>query len=616
MLETLKFFNFGENFIKWIKILCTNRMACVIIGKNKVGKNFNLERGNAQGDTISPFLFNICYQLLLFKIEYDLQIKRVPVNNPVPDSPLFRTGVPVSTHGNKTFTFADDCNIICNRDTSTLTRLKTILDSFKILSGLECNLEKTHVMAIGSQEMNDDDITSEGFVIKKQLTILGMNITNNLEHDIRSNAEHITRKITENITRWSRYNLSLPGRILIAKTMLYSQVNYLGSFLSFNKNILSDWEQFIHTFVSGNLNISIKRTFQSIEVGGLGLFKMNDFLMAQKMRWVISVHRDVDARWKELMNANGIQNVFRWHKSTHGHMNPVLEGLFEAVQQFKLSYAGINNNYKKLPVFGDPIFSVGMRTTRFLNLTDLNEVASEQTRQHIIKATVCNVMQNNMIKPRRTLEEEWRGTIPVTLYDTLKRVCQTANTRFVHDIPTSGVSIDTFIRDWKKGSKKFRKILSSSKNQYVSHNLVKFASNMETVITVDCAHRLNGNWFFNCYSNKLRTFLFKLHNNSLPVNTVLSHFVQGKTRNCTFCEISRNPDPEDETPYHLFYDCRTTERLQNNFYIWLLDDNNFTVRRHEFFCCGFGDRDWDIWMAVNILFKMYIWECRARYCLP
>jgi hypothetical protein len=335
-------------------------MACVIIGDNKVGKNFKLERGNAQGDTISPFLFNICYQLLLFKIEYDLQIKRVPVNNPVPDSPLFRTGVPVSTYGNKTFTFADDCNIICSRDTNTLTRLKTILNSFKTLSGLECNLEKTHVMALGAQEINDDDITGEGFVIKNQLTILGMKISNNLEQDIRSNAEHITRKITENITRWSRNNLSLPGRILIAKTMLYSQVNYLGSFLSFNKNILSEWEQLIHTFVSGNLNISIKRTFQSIEVGGLGLFKMNDFLMAQKMRWVISVHRDVDARWKELMNANGIQNVFRWHKSRHGHMNPVLEGLFEAVQQFKLCYAGINNNYRKLPIFGDQIFSVGI----------------------------------------------------------------------------------------------------------------------------------------------------------------------------------------------------------------------------------------------------------------
>jgi hypothetical protein len=35
---------------------------------------FNLERGNAQGDTTSPYIFNIGYQILLLKINFDLQI--------------------------------------------------------------------------------------------------------------------------------------------------------------------------------------------------------------------------------------------------------------------------------------------------------------------------------------------------------------------------------------------------------------------------------------------------------------------------------------------------------------------------------------------------------------
>jgi hypothetical protein len=146
MEQVLKFFNFGENFIRWVKVLCTNREACIILPKNYLGKSFKLKRGNAQGDTISPFLFNICYQLLLFKLEYDLQIKDIPVFERVPDSPLYSTNKTVSPNARKVFTFVDDCNVLCRGDPVSLERLKTILTQFGILSGLECNLEKTHAV--------------------------------------------------------------------------------------------------------------------------------------------------------------------------------------------------------------------------------------------------------------------------------------------------------------------------------------------------------------------------------------------------------------------------------------------------------------------------------------
>jgi hypothetical protein len=67
----------------WIKTICTGRMARIIIGPGKLSNLFNLERGNAQGDVISPFIFNICYQLLILKLELDLQITKLDL--PVPD---------------------------------------------------------------------------------------------------------------------------------------------------------------------------------------------------------------------------------------------------------------------------------------------------------------------------------------------------------------------------------------------------------------------------------------------------------------------------------------------------------------------------------------------------
>jgi hypothetical protein len=164
MNEALKFFNFGDNFIKWINVLCTNREACVILLDNKVGPNFKLKRGNAQGDTISPCLFNICYQLLLFKLEFDLQIKDLGVTLPVPSSPLYSTEPPVSSFAKKVFTFADDCNVLCKYDEDLFARIKKVLEDFAIISGLECNLEKTNVLVIGEQIEDFSAITNHGFV--------------------------------------------------------------------------------------------------------------------------------------------------------------------------------------------------------------------------------------------------------------------------------------------------------------------------------------------------------------------------------------------------------------------------------------------------------------------
>jgi hypothetical protein len=154
--KSLEFFNFGPVFIRWIRLLCTGREACIILDVNKTGKNFKLECGNAQGDTISPFLFNICYQILILKIETSLQIKSV-YTNPAAEVAGVGAGedgeaVPGNNHqrnqvellNRKVYAFADDCNIITTQDLDSINEIKNVLSNYKSLSGLECNLEKTN----------------------------------------------------------------------------------------------------------------------------------------------------------------------------------------------------------------------------------------------------------------------------------------------------------------------------------------------------------------------------------------------------------------------------------------------------------------------------------------
>ena len=44
LIEVLKIFGFGENFINWIKIILTNQESCVMNGGNSTGY-FKMERG-------------------------------------------------------------------------------------------------------------------------------------------------------------------------------------------------------------------------------------------------------------------------------------------------------------------------------------------------------------------------------------------------------------------------------------------------------------------------------------------------------------------------------------------------------------------------------------------
>jgi hypothetical protein len=109
--QAYKFFNFGPNFIKWLNLIGTNRKACIILGDGTYSEFFDLERGNAQGDTTSPYIFNIGFQILLLKLTFDLQIESlvdfptIPENTP----PLPHT---VSTYSRKVCAYADDANML------------------------------------------------------------------------------------------------------------------------------------------------------------------------------------------------------------------------------------------------------------------------------------------------------------------------------------------------------------------------------------------------------------------------------------------------------------------------------------------------------------------------
>jgi hypothetical protein len=104
-------------------------------------------------------------------------------------------------------------------------------------------------------------------------------------------------KVQKQVNTWSRLNLSLTGRINIAKTMMYSQLNYNGCFLPPCVHTLQSIENKIIKFVLGKSGFSRERVFKSTKEGGLGIFPIKEFLGAQQCTWILR-SRSMDEMWK------------------------------------------------------------------------------------------------------------------------------------------------------------------------------------------------------------------------------------------------------------------------------------------------------------------------------
>jgi hypothetical protein len=73
-----RFFGFGENIMSWLNLLGFQRQACIIMDDGSNSKYFDLETGRAQGDNLSPNIFNFCEQILILKLELCPTIAKIP----------------------------------------------------------------------------------------------------------------------------------------------------------------------------------------------------------------------------------------------------------------------------------------------------------------------------------------------------------------------------------------------------------------------------------------------------------------------------------------------------------------------------------------------------------
>ena len=154
LIRTLHKFNFGPSFIQWMRVLYKNASSCVLNNGFTTGP-FLLGRGVRQGDPLSPYLFILALETLAIKIREDCNVQ----------------GLKIGEEMIKLSLFADDMTCIL-KDKTSYTNLFRILNSFGECSGLKVNDEKTEIMPLGDNILQEKDFPTNS--ICEVIKILGV----------------------------------------------------------------------------------------------------------------------------------------------------------------------------------------------------------------------------------------------------------------------------------------------------------------------------------------------------------------------------------------------------------------------------------------------------------
>jgi len=540
----LEFFNFGPIMRQWLKLLGTNRLASIIMDDGKISKFFKLNRGRPQGDVISPTTFNFCVQILIFKLELDNRIERIPIErnfdaneeNLTIINDRFNNNTPgiggqqkivqkenffeYKSRGqtSKNEGLADDNTTLCLLKRSCIDALLDNLRDFEKISGLKCNMDKSAIMPVG---LTDEDelrsIQTLGIPVVTEIKLLGVCIKKDLDNQGEIFGAILT-KITDLASFWDRFRLSLPGRLTIAKTYLLSQLGYIGCFLTPPVEILSQIQETINNFIKGGLNISSTKITDSISNGGLGFFRLDEFLMAQKLSWITRAIKYRIDNWRlDLYMLAPDYDIIRLRKiDIDRERHPILFNLVESLEYFHGQLIKENGNRFLCNIFctpgiaydnGNSVITIGTFGRDFYTMH----------KEIIRRLTYGDFFINER---QRTLDDIRENFLPVTVNIWLRIRSAIARTEQLlkKDDNTDSMKISTkdFLTGVSKGSKKVRQVLTRTRTRQELANM-RTVTTFCTLVGLPVPEKkviemYTKIWGFSFLQNEIREFIFKQRN--------------------------------------------------------------------------------------------------------
>ena len=320
--KCMKFFNFGENLIKWVNILLHNFFA-VVNHCGNISKKMNIGRGCRQGDPIASYLFIICIEVMAHKLRTEKTVESFVIGQ-----------------GSHTLElYADDCSIFLQPKSESLRSAVQILSDFFSLSGLKISITKTKAIWFGVGYNNTEKLCPDlGLDWGTDFRLLGVDFDGNLEK-MDKNLDSKIDEIQKLLNCWIYRSLTVYGRMVVVKTLALSKLSHVALIIPcLKQNRIKEIENIIFKFIWGNKPDKVSRNHAKLpeSSGGLGMIDVKDFWQSFRFSWFRRLI-NTDSYWPNILfdsiskisgEAIDMSKLFEMGPSKFSHIGKKLKNCF------------------------------------------------------------------------------------------------------------------------------------------------------------------------------------------------------------------------------------------------------------------------------------------------
>ena len=241
LVKVLRAYDFPPEFIQVFQTLYFN-LASVVQVNGFLSRPFPISNGVKQGDALSCGLFVLAMDPL---------IRNILMNDAIEGLIM-----PTSQHEIeeiKVLAYADDITIVCRN--GNLQPVFSEYERLSHVSGLKLNAEKTEILNLILSQSNSNRITYMGldYVLGRvdKMKVCGMCLAREAAIEYQSNVLSRIETMEGIVASWGRRNLTMNGRMVLAKTFLISQIVFPAQFTEIGTKEVKKIERLIYAFVSG-----------------------------------------------------------------------------------------------------------------------------------------------------------------------------------------------------------------------------------------------------------------------------------------------------------------------------------------------------------------------------